>query len=131
MIIKNTDLYKEELDSNFDIQEEEADYKSKNYRHLAGYISFFMAECPVCSCTMPFGLDEGVCMACCSDPSDGILDDMTEEEIETLIHNNLYHIKLPYVRRKKFETLPEMLDRQLKFRCEEALKKYKGNTNIK
>ena len=122
--MKNTDLYRSEIDADFDIQEEEAEHFSKGYKHLAGYITFFMAECPQCGCTMPFELDESVCMKCQCDPADGVVDDMSDEELEELLHNNRYHLKLPYVRRQPFETLPQMLARQVEYRCNEAIKKY-------
>lgn len=122
--MKNTDLYRSEIDADFDIQEEEAEHFSKGYKHLAGYITFFMAECPQCVCTMPFELDEGVCMRCKCDPVDGIVDDMSDKELEKLLHNNRYHLKLPYVKRQPFETLPQMLARQVEYRCNEAIKKY-------
>ena len=122
--MKNTDRYQSEIDADFDIQEYEAHYISKGYKHLAGHITFFMAQCPQCECTMPFELDDGVCMKCNSDPVDGIIDDMCEEELEKLLYNNRYHIKLHYVRRQPFETLPQMLARQVEYRCNEAIKKY-------
>ena len=75
---ENTDWYPCEIDADFDIQEEEAAHIMKRYKHLAGYIPFFMMECPQCGCTMPFDLDEGVCMKCNCDPVDGIVDDMSE-----------------------------------------------------
>lgn len=124
----NTKLYTCEIDTDFDIQEEEALNFSKGYKHLAGYITFFMAECPQCGCTMPFELDEGVCMKCKCDPADGIVDDMSEAELERLLHNNRYHLKLPYVRRQPFETLPQMLARQIEYRYNEAIKKYSYET---
>lgn len=40
---RNTDLFPRERDAGFDIQEEEALIFSKGYKHLAGYITFFMA----------------------------------------------------------------------------------------
>lgn len=91
--MKNTDRYRSEIDADFDIQEKEAEHFSKGYKHLAGYITFFMAECPQCGCTMPFELDEGVCMRCNCDPADGIVDDMGDKELEELLHNNRYHLK--------------------------------------
>ena len=124
----NTKLYPCERDADFDIQEEEALTFSKGYKHLAGYITFFMAECPQCGCTMPFELDEGVCMKCNCDPADGVVDDMSEAELERLLHNNRYHLTLPYVRRQPFETLPQMLARQVEYRCKEATKKYNYET---
>ena len=124
----NTKLYASERDADFDIQEEEALNFSKGYKHLAGYITFFMAECPQCGCTMPFELDEGVCMKCNCDPADGIVDDMSEAELESLLYNNRYHLKLPYVRRQPFETLPQMLARQIEYRYNEAIKKYNYET---
>lgn len=125
---RNTDLFPCERDADFDIQEEEALIFSKGYKHLAGYVTFFMAECPQCGCTMPFELDEGVCMKCKCDPADGIVDDMSEAELERLLHNNRYHLKLPYVRRQPFETLPQMLARQVEYRYNEAIKKYNYET---
>ena len=122
--MKNTDRYRCEIDADFDIQEEEATHIEKGYKHLAGYITFFMAECPQCDCTMPFELDEGVCMKCHCDPSDGILDDMSEAELDALLHNNRYHLKLSYVIRQPFETLPQMLARQVEYRYNEAIKKF-------
>lgn len=122
---RNTDLFPCERDSDFDIQEEDALIFAKGYAHLAGYITFFMAECPQCGGTMPFELDEGVCMKCNCDPADGVVDDMSEAELERLLHNNRYHLKLPYVRRQPFETLPQMLARQVEYRCNEAIKKVK------
>ena len=77
---------------------------------------------------MPFELDEGVCMKCKCDPADGIVDDMSEAEIESLLHNNRYHLKLPYVRRQPFEILPQMLARQIEYRYNEAIKKYNDET---
>lgn len=127
--MKQTDRYQCEIDAGFDIQEEEAFYFSKGYKHLAGYITFFTAECPKCGCTMPFELDEGVCMKCNCDPADGIIDDMSETELQELLHNNRYHLKLPYVRRQPFETLPQMLERQVEYRCKEAIKKYNYETH--
>lgn len=105
MLAKNTDWYPCEIDADFDIP-------------------FFMAECPQCSCTMLFDLDEGVCMKCNCDPSDGIVDDMSESDLEALLHNNRYLLKLPEVIRQPFETLPQMLARQVEYRCNEAIKKF-------
>lgn len=73
-------------------------------------------------------LDEGVCMKCNCDPADGVVDDMSEAELERLLHNNRYHLTLPYVRRQPFETLPQMLARQVEYRCKEATKKYNYET---
>lgn len=72
--------------------------------------------------------DEGVCMRCKCDPADGIVDDMSDKELEKLLHNNRYHLKLPYVKRQPFETLPQMLARQVEYRCNEAIKKYNEKT---
>ena len=123
--MKNTDLYSIERDTDFDIKEDEALEFSKRYSHLAGCIDFFKAECPLCECSMPFELDEGVCMHCGCDPVEGVLEYMTDVEIEKLLENNIYHLRLPYLRRKPFETLVELLERQVVYRCEEALKMIK------
>lgn len=118
--MNNTDLYPQEEACDFDLKIIEADMMMRRYCHLSGDISFFLDECPGCGCTMPFEFDDGVCMKCGCDATAGIVYDMNEEEFDKLVRNNTYRINIPFLQRRPFETLPDLIRRQAEFRLKEA-----------
>lgn len=113
-----------EIEADFDIQDDKAEEILREYSRLEGLITFFMDECPGCGCTMPFEFDEGRCMKCKCDPCAGIVDDMSEEEFEALVKDNTYHMNIPMLLRKEFETVPQLLERQIKMRYRRAIITY-------
>ena len=119
------DKYAAEWDADFDLKEDEAAQMLRDYVRLDGWITFFMDECPGCGQTMPFEFDEGRCMKCKCDPCAGVIDEMSEREFEMLIENNRYHIEVPKLPRMPFETLPQLVQRQVDLRVRTALEKYK------
>lgn len=129
------DRYAAEWDANFDLQEDNAAKIMRDYTRLDGFITFFMEECPECGQTMPFEFDEGRCMRCKCDPCAGVIDDMSESEFRKLIENNTYHINVPKLPRMPFETLPQLIRKQIELRTTMALEKYnkqkkpKSNSN--
>lgn len=129
------DRYAAEWDANFDLQEDNAAKIMRDYTRLDGFITFFMEECPECGQTMPFEFDEGRCMRCKCDPCAGVIDDMSESEFRKLIENNTYHINVPKLHRMPFETLPQLIRKQIELRMTMALEKYnkqkkpKSNSN--
>lgn len=116
--------YDAELEVDFDLQEDVADRMVAPYHCLYGDIHFFMAECPGCGRTMPFELDEGVCMRCGCDPADEVVEDMDSTEEARLLKDNLYRMRIPMLIRREFETVPSLVSRQVSYRCDSALKKY-------
>lgn len=119
-----------EWDADFDLKEDEAAYMLRDYARIDGFITFFMEECPECGQTMPFEFDEGRCMRCKCDPCAGVIDEMSESEFRKLIENNTYHINVPKLYRMPFETLPQLIQKQIELRTTMALEKYnKQNGN--
>ena len=122
----NCQLYAAEMDDDFDLQYFQGQEMYNKHRHLYGHISFFMGQCPECGDTMPFEFDEGVCMKCSCDPCEGIVDEMTEEEWDELVKDNRYHMEIPFLRRMPFETLPQLIERQVEFRLQSAIDKQRA-----
>lgn len=123
----NIDRYPEEIEADFDLKYFEAYDKQKQFCHLAGDISFLMAECGGCGKTMPFEFDDGVCMLCGCDAAEGIISEMNEEEFTRLVENNTFRMHLKWPRRRPFENLCQLIDRQIQIRVKTALQIYENN----